>query len=102
MSNFFFKLIHIFEWAVAYISLGLVAMTFLFVMFADSPSFGKNFTSSQKLFFETQGGWILFVLIGIIACAILAWVKPLFPWRHVAFGIGLFGVLCSFVIFTAF
>lgn len=56
------KILVIFEWAIGAIASGGAFLSVLFVMFSDSPSFESKLTPLQKIFFNTEGYWLMFII----------------------------------------
>jgi hypothetical protein len=75
---------------------------FFIVIFTDDPSFESKLTPLQKIFFQTQGYWILIIIGGVFLSLVLQSLIKSFPWNHIVGSIGIFGFICLFVFFSAY
>lgn len=90
------------EWMIGILSLGGAMTSLLFVMFTSSPNFGLMFTPLQKMIFNTQGLWVALIVGGIIISFILQFFVKSVPWNHIVGVIGLLGLFCLLIFFSAY
>ncbi len=96
------KIFTIIEWSIGLIASGAVLVSFLFAMFTDSPSFGKNFSSLQEFVFGYQGLFLI-IVPGIFLVAFVAqFFTKSIPWNHIVGVVGILGILFAVIFFSAY
>jgi hypothetical protein len=90
------------EWFVGLASMGLVSGTFLLIMFTDDPAFMLKLTPLQKIVFDTQGLWMVAVIGGVLLSFVLHFFIKSVPWSHIVGVIGVFGIICSLIFYSAY
>lgn len=73
----------VFEWALGLVALGVAALSFLFVMFTDSPDFAAKLTAVQKFAFDYQMLVILGIFVVVVGSFVLQFFIKSVPWRHI-------------------